>query len=238
MVERENPAVTASDDGVDEAAISRREALKKAAIGAGVVGAVWSAPRIEGLSIVPDYAAAGTFAGTIVFNKNQRDCNPGASANCWGNCTGTNTCAPLTYSGANAVPVYSPFMGTPAGGPGSGGTFDSATNVTNFASPPANRNEFIAVTWSGPADTNSTGMASLNFSANMDPPFNHCTITMLSGTVGDIIMTGWPAGNLSFMNMNAAPAPANFADSADATFMTPIISQGNDLTITITCNAT
>jgi hypothetical protein len=37
---------------------SRRDLLTKAAVGAGVTGLAWMAPRIEGLSLRPDYAAA------------------------------------------------------------------------------------------------------------------------------------------------------------------------------------
>ncbi len=37
---------------------NRRELLKKSAVAAGVVGVAWSAPRVEGLSLRPDYAAA------------------------------------------------------------------------------------------------------------------------------------------------------------------------------------
>ncbi len=37
---------------------NRRELLKKSAAGAGAVGVAWAAPRVEGLSLRPDYAAA------------------------------------------------------------------------------------------------------------------------------------------------------------------------------------
>jgi hypothetical protein len=42
----------------------RRAALMKAGVGAGVVGLVWSSPRIEGLSLRPDYAQAASTAGS------------------------------------------------------------------------------------------------------------------------------------------------------------------------------
>ncbi len=47
-------------------AVSRRRAIQ-AAVGAGVSAAVWNAPRIEGFSLAPDYAAAATAAppGTV-----------------------------------------------------------------------------------------------------------------------------------------------------------------------------
>lgn len=34
--------------------------MKKAAVGAAAAGVVWSAPRVEGLSLRPNYAAAGS----------------------------------------------------------------------------------------------------------------------------------------------------------------------------------
>ena len=43
--------------------IGRREAIKKGAIGAAAAGVVWSAPRIEGLNLRPNYAAAASGAG-------------------------------------------------------------------------------------------------------------------------------------------------------------------------------
>jgi len=51
-------------DNEREPAVSRREAIKKAAIGAGAAGLVWSAPKIEGLSLRPSYAAAMSVVGT------------------------------------------------------------------------------------------------------------------------------------------------------------------------------
>lgn len=52
----------------DPALIDRRSAMKKAAAAAAAAGAVWSAPRIDGLSLVPDYAAAGTYSGSVTSN--------------------------------------------------------------------------------------------------------------------------------------------------------------------------
>lgn len=48
--------------GTDDSPIGRRDAIKKAAIGATAAGVVWSAPRIEGLSLRPAYAAATSTA--------------------------------------------------------------------------------------------------------------------------------------------------------------------------------
>lgn len=48
-------------DETDDGSTTRRGLLKKGLVGAGAVGAVWAAPRIEGLSVRPDYAAAQSF---------------------------------------------------------------------------------------------------------------------------------------------------------------------------------
>lgn len=42
------------------AIISRRDAIKKAAVAGGVVGAVWTAPKVQGLSLRPNYASASS----------------------------------------------------------------------------------------------------------------------------------------------------------------------------------
>ena len=49
---------------------SRRNALRKAAVASGVAAAAWVAPRVDGLSVRPDYAAAGTARGTWSFSRN------------------------------------------------------------------------------------------------------------------------------------------------------------------------
>lgn len=69
--------------------IARRAALKKAAVAAAAAGAVWAAPAVEGLSIVPSYAAAATAPagspttiitiGSAGSEKNVGSgCNPGS----------------------------------------------------------------------------------------------------------------------------------------------------------------
>lgn len=52
---------------VDDHRASRREAIKKAAAAAAVSGVVWTAPRVEGLSIAPDYASAMTGGAPPVY---------------------------------------------------------------------------------------------------------------------------------------------------------------------------
>ncbi|MBI2704887.1 MAG: hypothetical protein HYX32_06310 [Actinobacteria bacterium] len=48
------------DPSTEHTGVDRRDLLRKTVVGAGVAGLVWSAPRIEGLSVRPDYAAAAS----------------------------------------------------------------------------------------------------------------------------------------------------------------------------------
>ena len=60
-------------DSLDSSRMARRELMRKAAIGASVTGAVWAAPSIDGLSLVPDYAAAATGTGAFTFTVRTTD---------------------------------------------------------------------------------------------------------------------------------------------------------------------
>jgi hypothetical protein len=48
------------DETPDNVGPTRRDVLKKAAVGAGVAGVVWTAPAVVGLSMTPAFAAAGS----------------------------------------------------------------------------------------------------------------------------------------------------------------------------------
>lgn len=56
-----------------EAGTTRRDALLKAAAASSVAAAVWAAPRVDGLSLRPDYASAGTVRGTFSFSRNANE---------------------------------------------------------------------------------------------------------------------------------------------------------------------
>lgn len=58
---------------------TRRDAITKAAGAAAVAGAVWMAPRVEGLSVVPDYASAATLTGNVNVPANFNWAGPGPS---------------------------------------------------------------------------------------------------------------------------------------------------------------
>jgi len=99
------------EHGFDAVRLSRRNAMRAAVATATVVG-VWSAPRIEGLSIVPDYAAAATCSipnGTQSTTKNSafKACGPGGTSKqiCWGNafCSGGGNAGTATCGTANGA---------------------------------------------------------------------------------------------------------------------------------------
>lgn len=74
----EKPDVSTPSSGeiIDDARIARRDAMRKAAAGAAAAGAVWAAPKVEGLTLVPDYAAAATGTGSYTFTTRTADGAP------------------------------------------------------------------------------------------------------------------------------------------------------------------
>lgn len=126
-----------ADDVVEDAASThdRRAMLKKAAVGFGAAGAAWAAPRIEGLSLKPDYAAAATVRGTFTFKRSPTGCpNPFLSAadDCWGACK----CNPAT---TNHTIGGEPISITWAGKADIGGSGTATVNFSNM-DPPHNAN--------------------------------------------------------------------------------------------------
>ncbi|MEO6630027.1 MAG: hypothetical protein ABIP03_15840 [Aquihabitans sp.] len=76
-----------SPQGGDRAQIDRRAALK-AALGGAAVAAVFVAPRIEGFSLAPDYAAAGTQCHGPTSTTNNTNYNAACVSTCWGSSGG------------------------------------------------------------------------------------------------------------------------------------------------------
>lgn len=106
MEHSDSELATSSDEGVEPELVARRAMLKKAAVGAAAVGALWVAPKVEGLSIVPDASAAtgphGTFTGSasVKFTYVPRPLNPNDywAGSPWGGTAVTKTVplAPVT----------------------------------------------------------------------------------------------------------------------------------------------
>jgi len=154
---------TAPETG--ERHIGRRDLLKKGAMGAGVVGVVWAAPAIEGLTLSPAYgvAASGGCHGTFLFDvKLPRDTTQHASTP-----TRTGCVAAITNSDWNGKheTVTSTLI---AGGPGC--TF----NAMNFDG--KGRNQFVgAYAVTNPVPGSQTISAQFvsdagNINADLGPP--------------------------------------------------------------------
>lgn len=129
---------------------SRRAALKKAAAGSAAAATVWVAPKVEGLSLVPDYAAAGTATtGTITFQLDGN--NPAIlGGNNW----------------MNAAP--SPQYTVNQDGPS-----DSQDIILTAPLGPAGN-----AVWTFPKgqDTDGPAIPGGDVVFNIDPPFNRCRV--------------------------------------------------------------
>jgi hypothetical protein len=154
---------------VDDARrISRRRAIQGAAAGAAAV-AVWSAPRIEGLSLAQDTAAAasctaGNYSSTLAAN---------GSGNCWDDLN-NNTCTTVALPAFTSNSAHFSVSGNAAGDFGPAAT-GSTTITVNGIDPPF---EPCTVTVSGGCSggknftSNANGgntlnaSGSLNFNAN------------------------------------------------------------------------
>ncbi len=140
----------------DSATDSRRSALKKAAA-AGVAGAaVWAGPRIEGMSIAPNYAAAGT--GTtdlITFRLNGNGPGLGGANN---------------YMNAAPSPTYT----ITANGP--------SDNQAIILTAPLGAAGDAVWTFPSGLDTDGPAIPGGSVAFNVDPPFNNCRI--ISGNTG------------------------------------------------------
>ena len=82
-------------------ALNRRDLLKKTAVGAAAAGVVWSAPRVEGLSMRPSYAAASSAGGTadVLITFNQADVFVGA----WSAPAGGTTASGIALASSSSL---------------------------------------------------------------------------------------------------------------------------------------
>ncbi|UDY33964.1 twin-arginine translocation signal domain-containing protein [Dermatobacter hominis] len=160
---------------------SRRSALKKAAAAGAVGAAAWAAPKVEGFSIAPDYASAGTSTSidvTLRLNGN----GPGlAGANNFMNAA-PSPAYTITQNGpsdSQAVIITAPLPGpTPA------------TPVGNAV-------------WTFPSgqDTDGPAISGGTVAFNVDGPHNRCRVTSSN--------TGWQGttGGRPTLGNPVTPAP-------------------------------
>ena len=215
-------------DSTHDPVLTRHRALKKAAVAAAAAGAVWSAPRIEGLSSLPDYASAGTLPQgfTYTWRVGWVDAPPIGSADCWGTrtpgCTGGNT---------GPVSMYANY-----GTYGPNGAGPKVQGTTTSPLSPAPTSETVTFAWGGFADGTGTFSGSVNWS--LDPPFNSCSIFSVNGSIrGPGAFFG--PGTAPYTQNNApagitpTPTGANFSYRGTSPGGG---QQGSDLTIVIKCN--
>jgi hypothetical protein len=152
----------ASDVTPDGSTTSRRSALKKAAAAGAVGAAAWAAPKVEGFSIAPDYASAGTSTAvdiTLRLNGN----GPGlAGANNYMNAAPSPSYT-ITQNGpsdSNQIIITAPLPG-----PGPSGPVGNAV-------------------WTFPSglDTDGPAIPGGTVAFNVDGPHNRCRVT--GGTTG------------------------------------------------------
>lgn len=101
----------AADTPSEKSGIDRRAAIKKGVIGSAIVGVAWSAPKVEGLSLRPDYASAASGPGTFTLTFNAYGNLPGPAGDCGG---GTYATANLQMSAINGQ--FASFQMNTAGG--------------------------------------------------------------------------------------------------------------------------
>ena len=115
-----------SSDDVTASRMDRRTAMK-AALGGAAAAAAFSAPRIEGFSLAPDYAAASSgttttttttttapcTSGAPVAHTKSTEYNAGKVATCWGHQLGGTVyssgppCGPAAFGPLNVAPGMS-----------------------------------------------------------------------------------------------------------------------------------
>ncbi|UDY33950.1 hypothetical protein [Dermatobacter hominis] len=132
---------------VDEpGGLDRRSMLAKTGAAAAVAAAAWTAPSISGLSVVPDYAAAGTSTNTtITFDVNVEGPGNAGGTNAFNavsnpawtiNSGGPSNNAPIQYTAPLGAAGNAVFL-LPQGEPADGNPVDGT--VTFIVDPPYNR---------------------------------------------------------------------------------------------------
>ena len=147
---------------------SSRRSVMKGAAGAAAAAAVWSAPRLEGLSVVPDYAAAGT-ASTPVISFRLNGNGP------------TGFFYTANFMDAAPSPLYT----INADGP--------STNVTIQMTAPLGPAGNAVFTFPSGQEANALNAVNATVTFNVDPPFNRCIV--LGTTAGWSTENGVFRGN-------------------------------------------
>ncbi|MCB1258088.1 MAG: hypothetical protein KDB26_13325 [Microthrixaceae bacterium] len=217
----------------EDARIKRRAALKLAA-GAAAAGAVWTAPKLDGFSVVPNYAAAGTaVVPAKTFRIDTADIaanypppgyyNPQPSPDAAGGpgdgCSGQNGDVYALSTPAN------PGISVNSSGP-------TASSAINFSYPLGPAGNVVVKVPNG-ADADSGVTTNIDVAFNIDPPFNKCRVNAAA-------LYGCNAQNTAIpltINNNptsGAPNPAPFTATVVSTPPGPV-GAAHHVTITVAC---
>ena len=114
--------------------INRRSVIKKGVVGAAAAGVVWSAPKVEGLSLRPNYAAAqtggvGSTTGTVTVQFNSEG-GTGLTRQDNTVCPDFSIAVDVVQRSSNKFSVKGDWAFSPGGGTVNQMTIDAATGST------------------------------------------------------------------------------------------------------------
>ena len=228
----EDEAGSDTQDGIDRR-MDRRTALRKAATGAAVAGVAWSAPSVKGLTLVPDYASAGTVTGlTRTFRilgveRNYRALDSGTDKHDF---RGLNTIG-VTASGGAGSGGYTPATAQ-ALETGPAVTMTSplgvAGSVTATLQNDAPRSFFRADagSQSSPGSSNEARhftapeRIQIPVTFNVDPPFNQCKVE--SGTLFHSNVTNGGPGDFWDLGSTFASPTGAYPNPLPETYPAPV----------------
>ncbi|MFN8038102.1 MAG: hypothetical protein U0Q07_02730 [Acidimicrobiales bacterium] len=143
---------TGTADETKATSLDRRKLLTRGALAAGVAGAVWAAPKVEGLSLRPDYAAAATNnpnqPGAFVFNQPLNQ-NIGGTG-------GTNQLLPVFGGPANVTWNWNGFSVSANANLPANCTFTSWSVINRFSQDDGGGAVSEAINSPGPAGASAT----------------------------------------------------------------------------------
>lgn len=212
--------------------MARRDALKKAATGAAVAGAVWAGPRVEGLSLAPDYAAAGTASGiskTFIIDTGNSDGPLSVNSDNGGAGTGCDGGTPPVYGNdwAAVSPASNPGITVTSPQPNARNTAINMDYVV--PSPPSSVNVDALIPAGWDADLNNAQNVTMTFT--VDPPWNRCRVNAVS-----MNKCNGNAGTINIGPTNPAAGAYNPAPfSVDVTVPGPQSNTLAQVQITVGC---
>ncbi|MCO5311826.1 MAG: hypothetical protein M9952_02690 [Microthrixaceae bacterium] len=216
----------------DDLRVARRDALKKAAAGAAVGGVVWAAPRVEGLSLVPNYASAGTAtAGPITFVIESTSRSDGGG-----------------YYADSDVSNWGTLNGCDNGDADYHTAINGRSNPSVSISPLPASTQFSAITMSAPLgaagnavvtvpngiDADLNANYTINVAFNIDPPWNKCRINAV--TFNKCIPGPGPTSGTFTINNNPEPGATNPAPFTAGVTIGPQPQNFARMDITVQCS--